>query len=63
MITDVPGVRVGHWTDRAGLTGCSVILCPEGSVGAADVRGGAPGTLGTDSLQPGTLVHGLDAIL
>jgi L-aminopeptidase/D-esterase-like protein len=63
MITDVPGVRVGHWTDREGLTGCTVILCPEGSVGAADVRGGAPGTLGTDSLQPGTIVHGLDAIL
>lgn len=63
MITDVPGVRVGHWTDREGWTGCTAILCPDGSVGAADVRGGAPGTIGTESLQPGGLVHGVDAIL
>lgn len=63
MITDVPGVKVGHWTDREGLTGCTVILCPEGSVAAVDVRGGAPGTIGTDSLQPGTLVPGAHAIL
>lgn len=63
MITDVPGVRVGHWTDREGLTGCTVILCPEGSVAAVDVRGGAPGTIGSDSLQPGTLVPGAHAIV
>ena len=53
VITDVPGVRVGHWTDPVGLTGCTVILCPDGSVAAADVRGGAPGTLGTDAFGPG----------
>lgn len=63
MITDIPGVRVGHWSDPVGLTGCTVILCPEGSVAAADVRGGAPGTLGTDSLRPGTLVPGAHAFL
>jgi L-aminopeptidase/D-esterase-like protein len=63
MITDIPGVRVGHWTDPVGLTGCTVILCPDGSVAAADVRGGAPGTLGTDSLRPGTLIPGANAFL
>lgn len=63
MITDIAGVRVGHWTDLVGLTGCTVILCPDGSVGAADVRGGAPGTLGTDSLRPGTLIPGANAFL
>ena len=57
------GVRVGHWTDPVGLTGCTVILCPEGSVAAADVRGGAPGTLGTDALRPGTLIPGAHAFL
>jgi L-aminopeptidase/D-esterase-like protein len=62
-ITDVPGVRVGHWSDPFGGTGCTVILCPEGSVAGVDVRGGAPGTIGTDSLQPGTLVPGAHAIL
>ncbi len=63
MITDIEGVRVGHWTDPVGLTGCTVILCPDGSVAAADVRGGAPGTLGTDSLRPGTLIPGAHAFL
>ncbi len=32
VITDIEGVRVGHWTDPVGLTGCTVILCPDGSV-------------------------------
>ena len=63
MITDVPGVRVGHWTDRAGGTGCTVILCPDGSVAAADVRGGAPGTLGTDVFRAENLIPGAHAFL
>ena len=63
MITDIEGVRVGHWTDRVGHTGCTVILCPDGSVAAADVRGGAPGTLGTEALRPGTLIPGAHAIV
>lgn len=43
-ITDVAGIRVGHWTDRVGATGCSVILAESGAVGGIDVRGGYPGT-------------------
>ena len=27
MITDVPGIRVGHASDPVGLTGVSVVLC------------------------------------
>jgi len=63
VITDVPGILVGHWSDERALTGCTVIRCPPGTVGAADVRGGAPGTIGTDSLQPGTLVNEVHAIV
>ena len=33
-ITDVSGVRVGHHTDLDAGTGCSVILCEDGAVGA-----------------------------
>jgi L-aminopeptidase/D-esterase-like protein len=51
------GVSVGHWTDRAGQTGCTVILTPGGAVGGVDVRGGAPGTLGTDALHPGRFIQ------
>lgn len=58
-----PGVSVGHWTDLAGRTGCTVILAPAGAVPGVDVRGGAPGTLGTDALRPGMLVEHAHAIL
>src|SRR5262245_29250838 len=57
------GVSVGHWTDAAGRTGCTVVLVPGGGVPGVDVRGGAPGTLGTDVLRPGTLGDQAHAIL
>src|SRR6185295_5516034 len=56
-------VSVGHWTDEAGRTGCTVVLVPGGAVPGVDVRGGAPGTLGTDALRPGTLDDQAHAIL
>jgi L-aminopeptidase/D-esterase-like protein len=46
----VPGFALGHGTDAAGKTGVTVILCPEGAVGAADVRGTAAGTRQFDGL-------------
>ncbi|OLD36665.1 MAG: peptidase S58, partial [Armatimonadetes bacterium 13_1_40CM_3_65_7] len=63
MITRVPGILVGHWTDPVGLTGCTVVLCPPGTVGSGEVRGGAPGTRETDLLRPGTLVQEVNAVL
>jgi L-aminopeptidase/D-esterase-like protein len=57
------GVRVGHWTDRDAWTGCTVCLLPEGSVVSCEVRGGAPGTLGSDILQPSSVGPGANAIL
>jgi L-aminopeptidase/D-esterase-like protein len=57
------GVSVGHWTDPVGRTGCTVILAPDGAAAGVDVRGGAPGTLGTDALRPGRLVERAHAIL
>ncbi len=63
MITAVPGIRVGHFTDPVGLTGCTVVLCPPGTMGSGEVRGGAPGTRETDLLRPGTLVQEVNAVL
>jgi L-aminopeptidase/D-esterase-like protein len=63
VITAVRGIRVGHSTDRSGLTGCTVVLCPPGTVGSGEVRGGAPGTRETDLLRPGMLVEEVDAVL
>jgi len=63
VITMVEGIRVGHVTDGVGLTGCTVVLCPAGTVGSVDVKGGAPGTRETDALRPGTLVPEVHAVL
>jgi L-aminopeptidase/D-esterase-like protein len=62
-ITDVPGIRVGHWTDTTARTGCTVVLLPdEGAVAGVDVRGPAPGTRETDLLRPGRVVERVHAI-
>jgi L-aminopeptidase/D-esterase-like protein len=62
-ITAVPGIRVGHATDLAGMTGCTVVLCEKGAVGGVDQRGGAPGTRETDLLRPLHLVQEVHAVL
>jgi len=62
-ITDVPGIKVGHWTDRRAATGCTVVLCEAGAVGGVDVRGGAPGTFLSDYLRPGTAATLVNAIV
>jgi L-aminopeptidase/D-esterase-like protein len=62
-IVDVPGLRAGHFTLAERLTGCSVVLAPDGAVGAVDVRGAAPGTRETDLLDPANLVDKVHAVL
>ncbi len=62
-ITDVPGIRAGHATDVKALTGCTVILCEDGAVGVAEVRGTASGTREMDALSPLHLVDRIHAIL
>lgn len=61
-LTDIPGLKVGHWTNLEAATGCTVILCPEGAVAGVDVRGGAPGTRETDLLNPACMVEKVHAI-
>jgi L-aminopeptidase/D-esterase-like protein len=63
MITRVAGIRVGHHTDLEGITGCTVVLCPPGTVASVDVKGGAPGTRETDAIRPGTLVNEVHGVL
>jgi L-aminopeptidase/D-esterase-like protein len=62
-LRDVPGIRVGHWTDEAAATGCTVVLATdEGAVAGVDVRGSAPGTRETDLLRPTALVERIHAV-
>lgn len=62
-LTAISSIRVGHYTHFEGATGCTVILCPEGTVGGVDQRGGAPGTRETDLLRPMHLVETVNAVL
>ncbi|HEX2032753.1 MAG TPA: P1 family peptidase [Chloroflexota bacterium] len=62
-ITDVAGITVGCWTEARALTGCTVVLCPQGAVVGAEVRGGAPGTRDTELARPGMLVERANAVL
>src|ERR1019366_1073095 len=62
-ITDIPGIRVGHDTNLAAATGCTVILCDPAAIGGVDVRGGAPATRETDLLRPMHMVEEVHAIV
>ena len=62
-LCDVAGLRVGHHTESARPTGCTVVLCPQGAVCGVDVRGAAPGTRETDLLRPDNLVEQVHAVL
>jgi len=62
-LTDVAGLKVGHFTDRRRPTGCTVVLCEDGVVCGADVRGGAPGTRETDLLKSENTVDRVHAVL
>jgi L-aminopeptidase/D-esterase-like protein len=63
VITDVPGIEVGHATNEQALTGCTVVLCRDGATAGVAVRGAAPGTRETDLCRPGTLIERVHAVL
>jgi L-aminopeptidase/D-esterase-like protein len=50
MLTRVSGFSVGHVSDFKNVTGCTVVLCPPGTVGSVDIRGSAAGTRQLDAL-------------
>jgi L-aminopeptidase/D-esterase-like protein len=63
LITDVPGLAVGHAQDARVRTGVTVILPTAAAVCACDVRGGGPGTRETDALAADTLVEAVHAVV
>src|SRR5580692_189634 len=62
-ITDVQGVKVGHFTESRRPTGCTVLLFEKSATAGVDVRGSAPGTRETDLLNPVNSVQQVNAIL
>lgn len=63
QLSDVAGLRVGHFTDTRRPTGCTVVLCEQGAIAGVDVRGAAPGTRETDLLRPENTVQQVHAVL
>ncbi len=59
----IPGIKIGHATNEANHTGCTVMLCPEGAVGSVDVRGPGPGTRETALLAPDRPMHKVNAVV
>ena len=62
LITDVPGIKVGHAEDFRLGSGSTAIVFDEPAVASVDVRGGGPGTRETALLDPAQTVEGIDAI-
>lgn len=62
MITDVPGVSVGHAEDTRAGSGVTAVIFAEPAIAAMDVRGGGPGTREGALLDPSNTVERIDAI-
>jgi len=62
-LTSVQGIKVGHWSDPGGATGCTVITLPEPNVVAGETRGAAPGSRETALLEPGMSVETAQAFV
>ena len=63
LITDVPGLRVGHAGDETVKSGTTVLTADRAFAASVDVMGGAPGTRETDCLAPERLVERVDALV
>jgi D-aminopeptidase len=62
LITDVPGIKIGHAEDLRLGSGATAIVFDAPAVASIDVRGGGPGTRETALLDPAQSVEGIDAI-
>ena len=63
LITDIPGVRVGHASDGKIASGVTTVIFDSAVTASVDVRGGGPGTRESALLDPAQTVEGIDAIV
>jgi L-aminopeptidase/D-esterase-like protein len=61
-LTDVPGIKVGHFTDTRRPTGCTAILFDAAFAAGVDYNGSAPGESQVVMLQPVSPVERIHAL-
>ena len=62
LLTDIPGVKVGHADDAKIASGVTAVIFDEPAVAAVDVRGGGPGTRDVEPLDLANTVERIQAI-
>ena len=62
-LTAISGLEVGHFTLSGRPTGCTVVLVEGGAVAGVDVRGGSPGTIETELLDPVNTVQEIHGVV
>jgi L-aminopeptidase/D-esterase-like protein len=62
LLTDIPGVRVGHAEDERLASGATAVLFDKPAVAAIDIRGGGPGTRESALLDPVNTLERIDGI-
>src|SRR5919204_2909803 len=62
-LTDIGGVRVGHFTDMRRPTGCTAILFDKPAIAGVDYDGSAPGESLGVMLQPLSPLDQIHALL
>ena len=62
LLTDIPGLRVGHADDAALASGVTAIVFDEPAVASIDLRGGGPGLRDCALLDPVNTVDRIDGL-
>ena len=60
LLTDIPGVRVGHADNAALASGVTAVIFDKPAVASIDIRGGGPGTRDANLLDPVNTVEQVD---
>ncbi|WP_121351863.1 P1 family peptidase, partial [Pseudomonas aeruginosa] len=63
LITDIPGLLVGHATDERVRTGVTVLRPERAWTASVDIRGGGPGGRESAALEPQNMVGQLHALV
>jgi L-aminopeptidase/D-esterase-like protein len=63
LITDIPGIRVGHTHDERVASGVTAVIIDADNVASGVTRGGAPGSRDMTLLEPEMRASGINAVV